>query len=259
MRTKSKLAISAIALVSAGLACAAWWSFTTVSPGSLGSAPADAIIVFGSPAEIDGSPSSMQTWRVGEGVREYRRGVAPHIIFAGGAAGNKFIEADVMAREARSLGVPASAIVTERRSRTTVENLRGVSAIMQAHGWTTAELISSADHLPRIAVIARPAPFRWRLHPAPTPGRGRVATAWAYVEESGATLILRTFGSAAEPVVHTVALVEHAITFVPKWILWKIQHHGAPYVPTNAPDPTARDQDLPGPSIQDPAPRASRP
>jgi uncharacterized SAM-binding protein YcdF (DUF218 family) len=236
---RSSLAIAALATLTAGLACAAWWSLTTAGSGTLGSAPPDALIVFGSPAEIDGSLTPMQTWRVNEAVAEYRRGVAPHLLFAGGAAANKFVEADVMAREARRLGVPASAIFTERHSRTTLENLRNSTAIMQAHGWTSAELISSPDHLPRIAVIAKSAPFRWRLHAAPTPGRGRLATGWAYVEESAATLILRTFGSAAEPVVHGIALVEHGLLFLPKWIVWKIRHHGAPYHPTNGVEDSA--------------------
>ena len=132
-----------------------------------------------------------------------------------------------MAREAVSMGVPPEAILTEGRSHTTIENFRGVSAIMQAQGWTTAELISSPDHLPRIAVIAQAAPFRWRLHAAPTPGRGRLVTTWAYGEEAAATLLLRTFGSAAEPVIHAVAVCEHWLIFLPKLIVWKRHHGGA--------------------------------
>ncbi len=221
-------AVAALAAVAVGLGCAAWWSFATAGTGSLGPGPADALIVFGSPAEIDGTPTPMQIWRVREAVAEYRRGAATHLIFTGGTAANKFVEADVMAREAVRAGIPAAVIFTERRSRTTIENIRGVSAIMQAHGWTTAELISSADHLPRIAVIVRPTPIRWRLHAAPTPGRGRIATAWAYAEEAAAILLLRTFGSAAEPFVHAIAVTEHWLVFLPKWVIWKARHHGAP-------------------------------
>lgn len=242
MQFRPKLAIAAIATLTASLACAAWWAFSTAGRGDLGSGPVDAIVVFGSPAEIDGTPSAMQTWRVGEAVAEYQRGVAPHILFAGGAAGNKWIEADVMAREARSLGVPPSAIGRERRSRTTVENLQGIARIMQAHQWHTAELVSSADHLPRIAVLARSAPYRWRLHAAPTPGRGRLSTGVAYVEEATAILILRTFGSSAEPVIHGIATVEHGLLFLPRLALWKIRHHGAPYIPSAPPEQPAPNQ-----------------
>ncbi len=167
----------------------------------------------------------MQTWRVREAVAEYQRGAAAHVIFSGGPTANKFVEADVMSRKAVELGIPAGAISTERHSRTTIENVRGVSAIMLARGWTSAELISSPDHLHRIAVIVGPAPFRWRLHAAPTPGRGRIATAWAYAEEAAATLVLRTFGSAAEPVVHAVAVCEHGLFFLPRWVVWKLRHH----------------------------------
>ena len=45
----------------------------------------DAIIVLGTPAKTDGTPSE-QRERVLEGVREYRAGVAPHIIMTGAAA-----------------------------------------------------------------------------------------------------------------------------------------------------------------------------
>lgn len=225
MIAKRNAMFAALPVVAAGLAFASWWSFRSAGTGSLGSGPVDALVVFGSPAEIDGAPSPMQTWRVREGVAEYQRGVAGHLIFSGGAAANRFVEADVMAREAAEAGVPATAILTERHSLTTLQNLRGVSAIMQAHGWTSAEFISSADHLPRIAVIARPVPFRWRLHAAPTPGRGRVDIASSYAEESAAILVLRSFGTAAEPVVHAVAVCEHALVFFPKWIVWKLHHH----------------------------------
>ena len=130
-----------------------------------------------------------------------------------------------MARIAMSQGVPPAAILTEGHSLTTEQNLRNTAAIMHSHGWKTAELISSADHLPRIAFLARTAPFRWRLHAAPTPGRGRLNVAWAYMEEAGATLVLRTFGSAAEPIVHAIAVCEHALFFLPRWVLWKLQQH----------------------------------
>ena len=216
--------VTALAVAAAGLGCAAWWSFTTAGTGTAGAGTVDVLVVFGSPAEIDGSATAMQMWRVREGVAEYRRGQAAHLIFIGGPTANRFVEADVMARAAIELGVPSDAIFTERDSKTTIDNMRGVTAMMKAHGWTLAELISSADHLPRIAVIARPAPFLWRLHAAPTPGRGRLTTAWSTMEESVAILMLRTFGSAAEPIVHVIAVCEHWVFFAPKWVLAKLRH-----------------------------------
>ena len=62
----------------------------------------DAIIVLGYKADSDGNPTPRQLARITEGVREYMRGVAPRLILTGGPAANQFVEAEVMARVARS-------------------------------------------------------------------------------------------------------------------------------------------------------------
>lgn len=130
----------------------------------------DAIIVLGSPADSDGNPSPTELARVAEGVREYERGVAPRIIFTGGAAHNRFVEAEVMARAAHAEGIPEEAIVEERRAMTTVENACYSVGIMKAHGWRSAEVVSSASHLPRAGLIFSRQPVEWRTHAAPALG-----------------------------------------------------------------------------------------
>ena len=127
----------------------------------------DAIVVLGSPADADGNPTPVQLSRVTEGVREYERDVAPRLIFAGGATGNRFVEAQVMARTAESQGVPASAIFLESQSRSTMENACNVVHLMQAHGWQSAEIVTSAQHLPRASLIFSRQPIQWRAHAAP--------------------------------------------------------------------------------------------
>ena len=84
-----------------------------------------------------------------EGVREYERGVAPRLILTGGAAHNQFVEARVMARTAEAQGIPASAIFVEPEARDTIQNACYSVRIMKAHGWRSAEVVSSASHLPR--------------------------------------------------------------------------------------------------------------
>src|ERR1700678_588171 len=66
----------------------------------------DAIIVLGYPANPDGTPSPEQRERTLEAVREFKSGVAPHIILSGGPAHNQFAEAHVMANLAIEQGVP---------------------------------------------------------------------------------------------------------------------------------------------------------
>ena len=127
----------------------------------------DAIIVLGSPADGDGNPTPRQLSRVTEGVREYERGVAPRMILTGGPAGNRYVEAQVMARTAEADGIPESAIYVEPKAKDTIENACFAVRIMKAHGWRSAEVISSEYHLPRAAIIFDRMPVQWRVHAAP--------------------------------------------------------------------------------------------
>lgn len=130
----------------------------------------DAIIVLGTPADADGNPTPAQLARITEAVHEYERGVAPRMILTGGAAHNQFIEAEIMARTAEAQGIPASAIVVEPEARNAIQNACYAYRIMQAHGWTSAEIISSASQLPRVGLIFSQLPVKWHAHAAPPLG-----------------------------------------------------------------------------------------
>jgi uncharacterized SAM-binding protein YcdF (DUF218 family) len=127
----------------------------------------DTIIVLGSPADDDGNPTPNQLALVTEAVHEYDRGVAPRLILSGGAAHNHFVEARVMARAAEAQGVPESAIVVEGEALNTIQNACYSARIMKAHGWHSAEVVSSAFHLPRAGMIFSRLPLEWRAHAAP--------------------------------------------------------------------------------------------
>jgi uncharacterized SAM-binding protein YcdF (DUF218 family) len=103
----------------------------------------DTIIVLGTPAKPDGTPSPEQRERTLEGVREYQAGVAPNIIFTGGPAHNQFVEAHVMAVLAESQGVPPAAIFEEDHAQNTIQNIFYSQQIMNEHGWNNAEVVSS--------------------------------------------------------------------------------------------------------------------
>jgi uncharacterized SAM-binding protein YcdF (DUF218 family) len=127
----------------------------------------DAIIVLGTAVDMDGNPSPGLQARVTESVREYERGVAPRLILSGGVEPNHFVEAKVMARTAEAEGIPESAIVQEARSKDTIQNGCYSMRIMESHGWHSAEVISSASHLPRAGLIFDQLPLEWRTHAAP--------------------------------------------------------------------------------------------
>ena len=128
----------------------------------------DAIIVLGYPADSDGNPTPTQLARVTEAVHEYERGIAPRLIVTGAAVGNHFVEAEVMARSAHAQGVPESAIFVEPQARDTIQNACYAARIMKAHGWGSAEVVSSASHLPRAALIFSRLPLEWRMQAAPS-------------------------------------------------------------------------------------------
>lgn len=129
----------------------------------------DTIIVLGTPANLDGTPSPEQRERTLEGIREYKTGVAPHLIFTGAAAHNKFVEAHVMATLALAQGVPSDAIIEEGQAQNTIQNIFYSQRIMAAHGWISAEVVSSPSHLPRTALILKHYAMQWSTHPASWP------------------------------------------------------------------------------------------
>jgi uncharacterized SAM-binding protein YcdF (DUF218 family) len=113
----------------------------------------DTIVVLGTPARLDGTPSAEQRERVLEGVREYKAGVAPRLIMTGGPAHNSFVEAHVMAQFAAAQGVPASAIFEEGQAQNTIQNIYYSARIMHDRGWSSAEVVSSPYHLGRTELI----------------------------------------------------------------------------------------------------------
>ncbi len=147
----------------------------------------DAILILGTPADADGNPTPEMQDRVREGVREYERGVAPRLIVTGGAAHNRFVEAEVMSHLAQAQGVPSSVIFEERRAQDTIQNACYSAQILKAHGWHSVEVVSSASHLPRAAMIFSGFPLEWRMHAA----AGTQTPAW-YRNASIVAEVLKT-------------------------------------------------------------------
>jgi uncharacterized SAM-binding protein YcdF (DUF218 family) len=150
-------------------------NYVTIPTNNTSATHFDTILVLGSPSNFaDGSPSPEQRARVLEGIREYRAGVAPRILFTGGTGRKPLVEAHVMAKYAESQGVPASDIFEEGRAWNTIQNIDYSAQLMHAHGWSSAEVVSSGYHLGRAALILttfnhrQPAlAINWRTHAAP--------------------------------------------------------------------------------------------
>lgn len=119
--------------------------------------PADVIIVLGA-AAYDARPSPVFAERIRHGIDLYQRGLARHLIFTGGfGTGARFSESQVAQRYALKHGVPRQAILIETQSRTTHQNLQQAAALMKAHGFKRAIIVSDPLHMARALRLAREA------------------------------------------------------------------------------------------------------
>jgi uncharacterized SAM-binding protein YcdF (DUF218 family) len=133
-------------------------------PGHSTDGHADVIIVLGCPANDDGTASPCQRQRALAGVQEYRSGVAPRILFTGGAAHNAFVESHGMTWLAVAQGVPARSILQEDAAINTVQNAQFSLRIMQANGWHSADVVALPSQLRRAALIFAKLPIDVRMH-----------------------------------------------------------------------------------------------
>ena len=196
MFTKWRTGLLLLVFLLVFIAMAATWSLWQAAPtGNTTQTKFDVILVLGVPTLKNGSASPGQRARVLEGVEEWRRGVAPRVIVSGTAAHNKWVEADTMAQLARSWGVPSEDVIEEPQALNTIQNVYYTWAIMQAHGWKSAEVITTTDHLPRAGRILARFPLVWRTKAAPWPKEyGVLNHLWHNSMEAFYTLRLMIFG-----------------------------------------------------------------
>src|ERR1700753_2979233 len=110
-------------------------SYATVPMSNMPDGPYDAILVLGVPAKRDGGASRAELVRVREAVDEYQHGRAPVILFSGGAAANRTVEAHAMAGAALAMGVPQASIFEEGESLDTLSNIENSEGILVETGW----------------------------------------------------------------------------------------------------------------------------
>ncbi len=151
-----RLAVSILAVVGMGFLLVAYTPFVNLLAAPLQrdgarSEPlerADVIVVLSGGRYLDGSLNEASLRRTVTGVRLYRQGLAPALLFSGGPCCGQSASA-LMARLAMELGVPSSAILLEERSWRTYESAAYTAALLRNHGLGSAILVTSPLHLPR--------------------------------------------------------------------------------------------------------------
>jgi uncharacterized SAM-binding protein YcdF (DUF218 family) len=115
---------------------------------------ADAIVVMGA-AQYDGRPSPLFAARLDHAIELYHAGIAPRLIVTGGKQeGDRTTEAASAREYAIGHGVPGKAILSEDHSRTTLQSIRGVAALMREEGLETAVFVSDPSHMLRVLRMA---------------------------------------------------------------------------------------------------------
>ena len=128
---------------------------------------ADAIVVLGiGGVGPPGVPTQASIHRTFYGIELYQRGLAPILVLSGAPEQDGPGEAEIRARLARGLGVPAWAIETESRAHTTREEALHLGDRLRRRGINHILLVADPVDMPR----ARGAFIRvgFAVSPAPT-------------------------------------------------------------------------------------------
>jgi uncharacterized SAM-binding protein YcdF (DUF218 family) len=116
--------------------------------------PADAIVVMGA-AQYDGRPSPVFAARLDHAIALYHDGVASRLIVNGGKReGDRTTEAASARSYAIEHGVPENAILSEDASRTTLQSIRRVAALMRDKDIGSAVFVSDPSHMLRVLRMA---------------------------------------------------------------------------------------------------------
>ena len=108
--------------------------------------------------------------RVKQAVALYDAHMADYMVFSTGWT-YTFQEGELMKALATSLGVPASAILLEKKAGSTYQNVEFVRPILESRGWTSVLLVSSPYHMRRaVLTFKKLAPG---IDVVPTPGRSQ--------------------------------------------------------------------------------------
>jgi uncharacterized SAM-binding protein YcdF (DUF218 family) len=126
----------------------------------------DAIVVLGGWISPSGTLSLESQRRLDRGIELYQRGLAPVLVLLGPGVEGGPTEAEVLAAQARLHGIPADAILTDTRARTTREEAVRVKALLQSRGAKTVLLVTNAGHLARARPLFEQAAFEVRGVPS---------------------------------------------------------------------------------------------
>lgn len=189
MRVVARLLLAGLV---AGTALAGYVAYRILEQGGRDDrAPADAIVVMGA-AQYDGRPSPVFAARLDHAIALYHQGIAPRLIVTGGKReGDRTTEAASARLYAIRREVPDDAILVEDQSRTTLQSIRLVAALMRERGLESAVFVSDPSHMLRVLRMASDEGISAQGSPTRTSPleRDPIRSADALIRELGALAI----------------------------------------------------------------------
>ena len=117
--------------------------------------PADAIVVLGA-AQYDGRPSPVFRARLDHAIELHQQGIAPVLVVTGGRLpGDRTTEAEAARAYAVARGIDPTRILVENESRTTLQSVRAVAAMLHDRGLRDVVFVSDRTHMLRVLRLAR--------------------------------------------------------------------------------------------------------
>ncbi len=144
------IAIAVLVLLAAGDLAADIWRYGSV----VADTSADAALVLGA-AVVGDEPSPVLIERLRHARTLFEAGRVRSIVVTGGRGpGDELTEAEASRDWLVAQGVPASAIVLEDASRTTIENLQLARPVLAEHHLDSVLIVSDPLHMRRAMLIA---------------------------------------------------------------------------------------------------------
>lgn len=125
-----------------------------------------------------GAPSEEMMERIITAVRLQRRLQIPILVSGGSVFKDKRAEAPIVRRLLVDLGIPEEKVITEEKSRDTMENARYTVKICGARGYARALLVTSASHMKRALLSFRNAGMEVTPFPSGFKALGKKSYGW---------------------------------------------------------------------------------
>ncbi len=140
------------------------WIFFVLNIINFGFSPvvkkADAILVFGTTVNPDGSASRLLRWRLDKAVKYYNEGYSDKIIVSGGKGQEGYEEAYIMRDYLKEKDIPENSIITDKDGSSTILTVQNFGNIAKEADFNSVLVITDYMSLLRTVSALEKARFK---------------------------------------------------------------------------------------------------